>query len=69
MLNGLTAVCSNLAPPDSVFVEDKMEKYIENVQREGVHELDEALGYKALIQQNPDLYTVETIAAKVGRSP
>jgi ParB family chromosome partitioning protein len=42
---------------------------IENVQREGVHELDEALGYKALIQQNPDLYTVETIAAKVGRSP
>jgi ParB family transcriptional regulator, chromosome partitioning protein len=42
---------------------------IENVQREGVHELDEAMGYKALIQQNPDLYTVETIAAKVGRSP
>ena len=42
---------------------------IENVQREGVHELDEALGYKALIQQNPDFYTVETIAAKVGRSP
>ena len=42
---------------------------IENVQREGVHELDEALGYKALIQQDPALYTVETIAAKVGRSP
>ncbi len=42
---------------------------IENVQREGVHELDEALGYKALIQQDPALYTVETIAVKVGRSP
>lgn len=42
---------------------------IENVQRENVHELDEALGYKALIQQDPTLYTVETIAAKVGRSP
>jgi len=42
---------------------------IENVQRENVHELDEAFGYKALIQQDPALYTVETIAAKVGRSP
>jgi ParB family chromosome partitioning protein len=42
---------------------------IENVQRENVHELDEALGYKALMQQDPALYTVETIAAKVGRSP
>lgn len=42
---------------------------IENLQREDVHELDEALGYKALIKQNPELYTVETIAAKVGRSP
>jgi ParB family chromosome partitioning protein len=41
---------------------------IENLQRENVHELDEALGYKALIKQNPELYTVETIAAKVGRS-
>jgi ParB family chromosome partitioning protein len=42
---------------------------IENVQREDIHELDEALGYKALIKQDPVLYTVETIAAKVGRSP
>jgi ParB family chromosome partitioning protein len=41
---------------------------IENLQRENVHELDEALGYKALIKQNPELYTVETIAAEVGRS-
>lgn len=42
---------------------------IENVQRENIHELDEALGYKALIKQDPAHYTVETIAAKVGRSP
>jgi len=42
---------------------------IENVQRENVHELDEAFGYKALIQQDPALYTVETLAAKMGRSP
>ena len=41
---------------------------IENLQRENVHELDEALGYKALIKQNPELYTVEAISAKVGRS-
>ncbi len=34
-----------------------------------MHELDEANGYKALIKQNPELYTVETVAAKVGRSP
>jgi ParB family transcriptional regulator, chromosome partitioning protein len=41
---------------------------IENLQREDVHELDQANGFKALIQQDPNLYTVETIAAKVGRS-
>lgn len=41
---------------------------IENLQRENVHELDEALGYKALIKQNPELYTVESLSAKVGRS-
>lgn len=41
---------------------------IENLQRENVHELDEALGYKTLIKQNPELYTVENIALKVGRS-
>ena len=42
---------------------------IENIQREDVHELDEALGYKALIRQDPAVYTVETLAGKVGRSP
>ncbi len=42
---------------------------IENVQRVDVHPLDEAQGYAALIELQPDAYTVETIAARVGRSP
>ena len=42
---------------------------IENVQREDVHELDEALSYQALMRQNPELYTVEVLASKIGRSP
>jgi len=42
---------------------------IENVQREDIHELDEAHGYQALMRQDSELYTVETLAAKVGRSP
>ena len=41
---------------------------IENLQRSDVHELDEAQGYAALMQLQPENYTVETIAAKVGRS-
>jgi ParB family chromosome partitioning protein len=41
---------------------------IENVQRVDVHPLDEARGYAALIQLQPDTYTVETIASRVGRS-
>jgi len=42
---------------------------IENVQRVDVHPLDEAQGYAALIQLQPDTYTVESIASRVGRSP
>ena len=42
---------------------------IENVQRVDVHPLDEAQGYTALIELQPDTYTVESIAARVGRSP
>src|SRR3989454_12488917 len=42
---------------------------IENVQRVDVHPLDEAQGYAALIELQPDTYTVETIASRVGRSP
>ncbi len=41
---------------------------IENLQRADIHELDEAFGYRALRDLNPELYTVETIAAKVGKS-
>ncbi|MBS1841510.1 MAG: ParB/RepB/Spo0J family partition protein [Acidobacteria bacterium] len=41
---------------------------IENLQRADVHELDEARGYAALIRMQPDTYTVETLAEKVGRS-
>jgi ParB family chromosome partitioning protein len=41
---------------------------IENVQRVDVHPLDEAQGYAALIQLQPETYTVETIASRVGRS-
>jgi len=42
---------------------------VENLLREGVHELDEAGGYAALQKLNPNIYTVETIALKVSRSP
>src|SRR5467141_1871065 len=42
---------------------------IENVQRVDVHPLDEAQGYAALIELQPDAYTVESIASRVGRSP
>ena len=41
---------------------------VENLLREDVHELDEANGYAALQQLNPNTYTVETIALKVSRS-
>ena len=39
------------------------------MQRENVHELDEALGYRALMQRDPERYTVETLATTVGRTP
>ena len=41
---------------------------IENLQRADVHELDEARGYAALMQLQPNTYTVETLAEKIGRS-
>lgn len=41
---------------------------IENLQRADVHELDEARGYAALMQMQPDTYTIETLAEKIGRS-
>jgi ParB family chromosome partitioning protein len=42
---------------------------VENVQRVDVHPLDEAQGYAALIELQPETYTVESIASRVGRSP
>src|SRR5208283_3387490 len=41
---------------------------VENLQRADVHELDEARGYAALMQLQPDTYTIETLAEKIGRS-
>lgn len=41
---------------------------IENLQRADIHELDEAFGYRALRELNPELYTVESIVAKVGKT-
>src|SRR5260370_11311119 len=41
---------------------------IENLQRADVHELDEARGYAALMQLQPETYTVEVLAEKIGRS-
>ncbi len=41
---------------------------IENLQRADVHELDEARGYVTLMQLQPETYTVETLAEKIGRS-
>ncbi len=41
---------------------------IENLQRQDIHPLDEADGYQALMRADK-AYTVEAIAAKVGKSP
>jgi len=41
---------------------------IENLHRADIHELDEALGYRALMELDPNVYTVEAIAAKVAKS-
>ncbi|MGH9685485.1 MAG: ParB/RepB/Spo0J family partition protein [Candidatus Acidiferrales bacterium] len=42
---------------------------IENLQRADIHELDEGIGYRALMELKPDYYTVEAIAAQVAKSP
>jgi ParB family chromosome partitioning protein len=41
---------------------------IENLERADVHELDEARGYAALMRLQPDVYSVEVLAEKIGRS-
>src|SRR5438309_6974220 len=42
---------------------------IENLQRTDIHELDEGIGYRSLMDLKPDFYTVEMVAAQVGKSP
>jgi ParB family transcriptional regulator, chromosome partitioning protein len=42
---------------------------IENLQRDDMHELDEGMGYRALMELKPDFYTVEAIATQVAKSP
>lgn len=44
-------------------------RLIENLQRANIHELDEGIGYRSLMDLTPDFYTVETIAAHVAKSP
>ena len=41
---------------------------IENLQRADIHELDEGIGYRSLMELKPDFYTVETIAVQVAKS-
>ncbi len=42
---------------------------VENLQRRDVHPMEEAEGYKRLISLSEPTYTVEQIAAKVGKTP
>ena len=42
---------------------------IENLQRAEIHELDEGIGYRSLMDLKPDFYTVEMVAVQVGKSP
>jgi len=44
-------------------------RLIENLHRTNIHELDEGIGYRSLMNLRPDFYTVETIAAQVAKSP
>ena len=42
---------------------------IENLQRRDVHPLEEAQGFKALLNLEDPKYSIEQVAAKVGKSP
>ena len=42
---------------------------IENLQRADIHELDEGIGFRSLMDLKPDFYTVEAIAVQVAKSP
>lgn len=62
---GVAAVPARIVPmDDAAFLEILT---IENLQREDVHPLDEAVGYRQLMDRDR-AYTPEAIAAKVGKS-
>jgi ParB family chromosome partitioning protein len=42
---------------------------IENLQRADIHELDEGIGFRSLMELKPEFYTVEAIAVQVAKSP
>lgn len=42
---------------------------VENLQRRDVHAMEEAEGYKRLLSLTEPIYTIEQIAAKVGKTP
>lgn len=42
---------------------------IENLQREEIHPLEEALAYKNMLELEGEVYTVASIAEKLGKSP
>jgi ParB family chromosome partitioning protein len=65
----ITQARAEFARPTQFFSSLLELQVIENVQRVDVHPLDEAQGYAALIELQPDTYTVESISSRVGRSP
>lgn len=62
--NTIPATVRNLTDAEASEV-----RLVENLQRENIHELDEGIGYRSLIDLRPDFYTVETIAVQVAKSP
>jgi ParB family chromosome partitioning protein len=62
--NTIPATVRNLTDAEASEV-----RLVENLQRENIHELDEGIGYRCLMELRPDFYTVETIAAQVAKSP